>query len=117
VVRQGRRLAAARQLLTELLLAQRRGFLAREKNFDGRGSHALVAARALLALARAGDEQPLREHIATYADRGLYLSSLLRGFAAAAEETEEAARTARQLWPSIIEQVLELDSLRPSAVL
>jgi len=100
----------ARQLLIELLRAQRRGLLAHEENYDERGSHALVAARALLALAAAGDEQPLRDHIAAFADRAFYLSSVVRAFSAAAEENTAAAKTARQLWPSIILQVLELNT-------
>ncbi len=103
-------LTEARQLLIELLRAQRRGFAAHDENYDDRGSSALVAARALLALAGAGEEQPLREHIAAYADRSSYLSSLLRALAAAAEETEQAAQTARKLWPAIIEQVLHLNA-------
>lgn len=100
----------ARQLLIELLRAQRRGLLAHEEDYDERGSHALIAARALLALAAAGDEQPLRDHIAAYADRAYYLSSLLRALSAAAEENTAAATTARRLWPSIIQQVLDLNT-------
>jgi hypothetical protein len=100
----------ARQLLIGLLRAQQRGLLAHEENYDERGSHALIAARALLGLAAAGDEQPLRDHIAAYADRAYYLSSLLRAFSAAAEENTAAAKKAHQLWPSIILQVLELNT-------
>lgn len=97
--------AEARQLLDELLSAQRRSFLAHEEDYDERGSSALVAARALLALA-ATDPAPLQEHLAAYADRSSYLRSLLHALAGAAEETAEAAQTARQLWPDIIAQVL-----------
>lgn len=99
--------AEARQLLDELLSAQRRSFCAHEDDYDERGSSALVAARALLALA-ATNPAPLREHLAAYADRSSYLRSLLRALAAAAEETAEAAQTARRLWPDIVAQVLGL---------
>jgi len=61
-------------------------------------------------LAAAGDEQPLRDHIAAYADRAYYLSSFLRALSAAAEENSSAAKAARRLWPSIILQVLELNT-------
>jgi hypothetical protein len=71
---------------------------------ERRGSHALVAARALLGLAAAGDRAPLSEHIEAYADNG----SLLRALAAAAEETPSAAGAARQAWPGVISQVLGL---------
>jgi hypothetical protein len=91
-----------------LLGAQRRGLLASEHDLDDRGSHALVAARALLSLAAAGDEAPLREHIESYADNGTLLGSLLRALSAAAEETPSAAQTARQAWPGIITQVMGL---------
>jgi hypothetical protein len=99
----------ARELLLTLLAAQRRGLLAHEHHFDERGSHALVAARALLELAGVGDDAPLHEHIAAYADDGTALGSLLRALAAAAEETAAAARAGRRVWPAVMTQVLELD--------
>ncbi|MEJ7786073.1 MAG: hypothetical protein WKF96_14810 [Solirubrobacteraceae bacterium] len=100
----------ARELLLELVRAQRRGLLAHEHNFDERGSHALVAARALLGLAGAGDDAPLREHIAAYADNSSLLGSFLAAVAAAAEERPAAAEAARRLWPSVMTDVLELNS-------
>ena len=99
----------AREFLLALLVAQRRGLLAHDHHFDERGSHALVAARALLGLAAAGDTSPLHEHVATYADNGTALGSLLRAIAAAAEETDVAAQSARRVWPAIMTQVLELN--------
>ena len=81
----------ARELLMALLGAQRRGLLASDRDLDHRGSHALVAARALLRLAAAGDRAPLSEHIEAYADNGTLLGSLLRALAAAAEETPPTA--------------------------
>jgi len=104
----------ARQLLDELLFAQRRSVLAHEEDYDDRGSSALVAARALLLLANEGDDQPLHDHIAAYAVRSSALSSLLNALAAAAEETPAAADTARRLWPAVIEQVLAFAERTPS---
>ena len=98
----------ARELLVVLLGAQRRGLLASEHDPDHRGSHALAAARALLSLAAAGDQSSLRDQIDAYADNGTLLGSLLRALAAAAEETPSAAQAARQLWPELITQVLDL---------
>lgn len=100
--------AEAHELLQELLKAQRRGLLAHEHNFDERGSHALVAARALLGLASAGEDEPMREHYSAYADNGSLLGPFLRALAAAAEETAPAAQAARRLWPSVIGDVLAL---------
>lgn len=99
----------AQELLMTMLDAQRRGLLAHKHDLDDRGSHALVAARALLGLAAAGDDAPLHEHIAAYADNGTLLGSLLRALAAAAEETSAAAQAARRIWPDIITRVLELN--------
>lgn len=100
----------ARELLLTLLAAQRRGLLAHDHHFDEWGSHALVAARALLGLAAAGDDEPLHEHIAAYADSGTALGSLLRALAAAGEENETAGAAARRVWPAVMKQVLELHS-------
>lgn len=100
----------AREVLLELVRAQRRGLLAHEDNLDERGSHALVAARALLGLAGAGDDAPLRDHIAAYADNSSLLGSFLGAVAAAAEERPAAAKAARRLWPTVITDVLELNS-------
>lgn len=55
----------ARELLLALLGAQRRGLLAAEHDLDDRGSHALVAARALLNLAAAGDQLCRPQHSRT----------------------------------------------------
>jgi hypothetical protein len=99
----------ARQLLLTLLAAQRRGLLAHEHHFDERGSHALVAARALLDLAATGDDDPLHQHIGAYADHSTAMESLLRALAAAAEENEIAAASARRVWPGVIRQVLALN--------
>jgi hypothetical protein len=95
----------AHALLLGLLSAQRRGLLAPDHDPDDRGTHALVAARALLSLAATGDQAPLREQLDACADYGTQLGSLLRALSAAAEETPSAARTARAIWPDVITQV------------
>ncbi len=98
----------ARELLDVVLAAQRRALLSHERNLDHRGTHALIAARALLTLARDGDDAALFEHIDAYADNSNLLGGLLRAASAAAEETTERAATARRLWPTVIEHVLDL---------
>ena len=60
--------AAARDLLEVLLAAHRRALLAHERNMDDRGTHALVAAHALLTLAADGEDTPIFDHIDAYAD-------------------------------------------------
>jgi hypothetical protein len=99
----------ARDLLLDLVGAQRRGLVAHEENYDDRGSSALVAARALLGLAATGDDQPLFDHINGLADNATQMGSFLRALAAAAEETQSAAEAAQQIWPEVIGRVLELD--------
>jgi hypothetical protein len=95
----------AGDLLAALLDAQRRALLATEHS-DWRGTHTLVAARALLSLAAAGDDEPLQRHIQAYATNGTLLGSTLRALAAAAEESPFAAEAARRVWPSIIALVV-----------
>ena len=61
--------ADARELLTTLLAVQWRSLLASEDPTpDERGTHSLVAARALLTLAADGDEATIVEYINAYAD-------------------------------------------------
>ena len=101
--------ASARELLATVLDAQRRSLLAGESNFfDDRGTHSLVSARALLTLARNGDDKGLLQFIDAYAGSPALLSTLLSALSAAAEETPEHAGTARRVWPSIIHHVLDL---------
>ena len=79
----------ARDLLLALLAAQRRSLLAYEHDGDpdSRGSHNLVSARALLTLAKDGDDAAIYEHIDAYADNSDLLGNFLRALSAAAEET------------------------------
>ena len=101
----------ARDLLLALLTAQRRSLLAYEHdgNPDSRGSHTLVSARALLMLARDGDDAAIYEHLDAYADNSALLGNLLRALSAAAEEAPDRAATARRIWPVVVRHVLELN--------
>ena len=98
----------ARELLALLVAAHRRSLLAYEHDLDQRGTHALVAARALLTLAVNGDDAPIYAHLDAYADNATFLGSFLRALSAAAEENPERASTARRLWPAIVEHVLAM---------
>ena len=101
----------ARDLLLALLAAQRRSLLACEPDGDpdSRGSHTLVSARALLMLARDGDDAAIYEHLDAYADNSVLLGNMLRALSAAAEETPDRAETARRIWPLVVRRVLELN--------
>ena len=103
--------AQARDLLLALLAAQRRSLLACEhdRDADSRGSHTLVSARALLTLARDGDDGAVYEHIDAYADNSDLLGNLLRALAAAAEESPDRAATGRRIWPAVVRHVLQLN--------
>ena len=102
--------AQARGLLLALLAAQRRSLLnIKHRNPDDRDTHTLVSARALLALAKDGDDTAIYEQIDAYADNSILLGKLLRALSAAAEETPDRAETARRIWPYIIRHVLELN--------
>ena len=99
----------ARVLLLALLAAQRRSLLSREGNeLDGRGSHTLVSARALLTLAQRGDDSTIHEHIDAFSGNSALLDTLLRALSAAAEETQDRASTARRIWPKVVRHVLDL---------
>ena len=98
----------AHNLLLALLAAQRRSLLREESgNPDDRGTHTLVSARALLTLARDGDETAIFEHIDAYTDNAGLLDGLLRALSAAAEESPDQAETAKRIWPNIVHHVLD----------
>ena len=103
--------AHARDLLLALLAAQRRSLLACEhdRDPDSRGSHTLVSARALLTLARDGDDAAIFEHLDAYADNSPLLGNLLRALSAAAEEAPDRAATARRIWPEVVRHILQLN--------
>ena len=104
----------AHALLTIVLAAQRRSLVAHRQrahgqNVDHRGTHTLVAARALLMLAGRDDHIPLYDYLDAYADDSDLLNGLLRALSAAAEESTDLAATARSVWPAVIQRVLELN--------
>ncbi len=98
----------ARDLLAVLLAAHRRSLLAYDRDMDNRGTHALIAARALLTIAAEGDDALTFEHIDVYADNATRLSSLLRALSAAAEESPDRAATAKRIWPTVVSHILDL---------
>ena len=101
---------SAQDLLMVLLDAQNRALSSHELDeLDDRGTHVLVTARALLTLAREGDDTALYEQIDSYADHSIHIGHLLRGLSAAAEETPDRAATARRIWPGVIHYVLDLN--------
>lgn len=101
--------ARVHNLLSALFAAQRRSLLREARgNPDDRGTHTLVSARALLTLARNGDETAIFEHIDAYKDNAGLLDGMLRALSAAAEESPDRAATARRIWPNIVHHVLEL---------
>ena len=102
--------AQARDLLLVLLAAQRRSLLHYEHgSLDDRESHSLVGARALLTLARDGDDTAIYEYIDAYADNSTLLGNILRSLSAAAEETSDRAAAAERIWPDLVRHVLGLN--------
>ena len=96
----------AEELLPALLGTHRRALL-KEPGYDDRGNHTLVAARALLQLAGAGDDQAWTSHTIAYVADAQLLHWLLAAFAAAAQETEALASVARRIWPHVMTTVLD----------
>ncbi|MBU5947672.1 ATP-binding protein [Streptomyces sp. PAM3C] len=94
-------------LLTVLLEAHRRGLASLEHQYHHSNSDALIAARALLTIAGA-DSATIGRHLAAYADNAGALAEALQALAAAAEENEQLAGTARQIWPQVMDHVLDL---------
>ena len=95
------------ELLTVLLAAHRRSLLSYKDDMDHRGTHALIAARALLTIA-ADDDRPVHEHIDAYADNSTLLMHFLRALSAAAEESPDRATTAARIWPSVVAHAISL---------
>lgn len=96
----------AGELFHVVLAAQRRALLANERDMDHRGTHALVAARALLSIIENRDETPLLDHLDAFADRPDLLGAFVRAASAIAEETSGRAATAERLWPEIVRRIL-----------
>ncbi|MEU9136915.1 hypothetical protein AB0D33_13255 [Streptomyces sp. NPDC048404] len=100
----------ARELLAVLLHTHRRALLASEHDMDSRGTHALIAARALLTVASTDDDAPVFQHIDAYADHATLLGSFLCALSSAAEESADRAATAKRLWPTVIAHVIALQA-------
>lgn len=96
----------AEELFTTVIAAQRRALLAHERDMDDRGTHALIAARALLTVIEGGDEAPIFEHLDAFADRSDLLGAFVRALSAAAEESSSRAATVARLWPELVSRVL-----------
>jgi hypothetical protein len=94
--------------LIHAVSAHRRGQLAHEEDYDDRGNHALVLARALLHSSSRRGFAPVLQTIRAYACRAEHLTKFLEALAVAAGEREETGAICRAEWPTIIETVLEL---------
>lgn len=108
----------AATMLASLLDVERRAMVAqKEKGWtaDHRGTHTLVAARALLeGFAKNGDVRPVLEHLDVLgADAGL-MSNFLHGLAAAGAENERLAEAARGVWPLLLRHATKYVSDDPS---
>ncbi|PWK89491.1 hypothetical protein C8D88_102765 [Lentzea atacamensis] len=108
----------AATLLATLLDVEGRAMVAQEKegwSADDRGTHTLIAARALLeGFAKNGDVGSVLEHLDVLrADAGL-MSNFLHGLAAAGAENERLAEAARGLWPSLLRHAIGYLSDDPS---
>ena len=101
--------APARDLLLVLLEAHRRSLLAYDQEMDRRGTHALVAARAILTLIGDGDESPLYQHLDAFADNATLMNTFLRALSAAAEESPDRASTAKRVWPALVSHIIGLE--------
>ena len=99
---------AAQRDLTVLLDAFRRAMTVHEFGFDNSSdSCSLVAARAALQQAAAGRPSILLEHVLESMSNPRILAETLRAVAAAAEEHDALAATARQHWPQIMDAVMD----------
>ena len=109
-----------RRLLADLLTVQRHSMIQHKKkdrtrNVDQRGTHALIAARALLqSYAVDADLRPVFEHLdAVRHDAGILLN-FLHGLAAAGAENDTLADAARRLWPSLLAHSLTYADEQPN---
>jgi hypothetical protein len=98
--------AEASELLATFLDVQGRAMVAHEEHgwtADHRGTHTLVAARALLqSYAKNGDPAPVLAHLDILRSDASILSNFLHGLAAAGAEKDDLADAARRLWPVIL---------------
>ncbi|KAA0024085.1 ATP-binding protein [Antrihabitans cavernicola] len=96
----------AKELFAVVLSTQRRALLSDERDMDDRGTHALVAARALLAIIEGGDDAELFNHLDAFADRSDLLGAFIRAVSAAGEESTARAAVAARIWPDLVKRVL-----------
>lgn len=93
-------------LLASLLDVERRAMVTQEEKgwtADHRGTHTLVAARALLeGFAKNGDVGPVLGHLDVFRANAGLMSNFLHGLAAAGAENERLAEAARGVWPSLL---------------
>ncbi|GGS27153.1 hypothetical protein AB0E75_06845 [Streptomyces griseoviridis] len=105
-------------LLAVFLDAERRAMVIQEKqgwSADDRGTHTLVAARALLAgFAKNGDAGPLLEHLDVLRADAQLMSHFLHGLAAAGAENARSAEAARGVWPSLLRRAVGYHGDDPS---
>ncbi len=96
----------ATALLATLLDVQGRAMVAHEEHgwtADDRGTHTLVAARALMqGYAKNGDPSPALAHLDVLRSDAGIMSNFLHGLAAAGAENEVLADAARRLWPAVL---------------
>lgn len=97
----------AQKALDVLLAAHRRGMMAQEHGYHHSSSDSLIAARAALWQATNGRDRPLLEHIQAYMNDSRMITEALRATNAAAEESADAAATAKRLWPKLMDLVLD----------
>jgi hypothetical protein len=81
---------------------------ASEHGYHHSSDDAGVAARAVLDVAASGDTSMLFDQIDGYADDPRLLSEFLRALVAAGEESETRADAARQVWPLVLDHIVEL---------
>ncbi|MCD2468600.1 ATP-binding protein [Streptomyces sp. MBT42] len=108
----------AAALLAAFLDVERRAMVVQESegwSADDRGTHTLVAARALLeGFAKNGDIGPLLEHLDALRAGAQLMSNFLHGLAAAGAENDRLAEAARDIWPSLLRHAIGYLSDDPS---
>ncbi len=105
-------------LLAQFLDIQRRTTVThtgKGGSIDLRGTHALVAARALLDnYATSQDSGPVLGHLDVLSTDASLLSGFLHGLAAAGAENGRRAQAARDLWPTVVERALTYADQKPN---
>ncbi|WP_346535610.1 ATP-binding protein [Micromonospora sp. DPT] len=108
----------AQQLLADLLAVQRRAMVRHKEkgwNPDHRGTHTLVAARALLqSYAADANPTPILDHLDVLRHDAGLLMHILHGLAAAGAENDTLARAARDVWPRLLVHALTYADGTPS---